>query len=158
MTKAALKKNDRRERFLRYAPIILWIGVIMFLSSGQASMSNTSIFVRPVLKFLFPDAPEEILAVYHGYVRKLAHVTVYAILAFWSARAFVSSSQKWLRRFWIRAAFLTVFLVAVIDETNQSFINSRTGSVYDVLLDVTGGAIMISAFYVITEYKNRQRL
>ena len=128
---------------MRYAPLVLWIGVIMFLSSGQASMSNTSRFIRPLLEFLFPNAPEEILTVYHGYVRKLAHLTVYAILAFWAARAFFSSTKNLLRRFWFWLALVLVCLVASIDETNQSFLDSRTGSVSDVLLDAAGGLLMI---------------
>ena len=153
MAESVLQKTDWRGRFFRYAPLVLWIGLIMFLSSGQASMSNTSRFVRPLLKFLFPDAPEEILIVYHGYVRKLAHVTVYAILAFWASRAFSNSGQNFLRRFWFIAAFFTVCLIAVVDETNQSFLDSRTGSIADVLLDITGGTMMILAFYAIVKHR-----
>lgn len=158
MAETVLHKNDWRERLVRYAPLVLWIGLIMFLSSGQASMSNTSRFVRPLLRFLFPDAPEEIINIYHGYIRKLAHVTVYAILAFWASRAFVGSSQKILRRFWFVAAFFTVCLVASIDEMNQSFLDSRTGSIYDILLDIAGGTMMLLVFYSIAAYRERRKI
>lgn len=144
MAEVDIQKTDWRGRIIRYAPLILWIGLIMFLSTEQASMSNTSRFIRPLLEFLFPNAPEEILIVYHGYVRKLAHVTVYAILAFWAARAFLTSSQNLLRRVWFVFAFTLVLLVASIDETNQSYLDSRTGSIYDVLLDAAGGISMIT--------------
>lgn len=154
MTQIDLQKSKRRERILRYAPLVLWIGFVLFLSTGQASMSNTSRFVRPLLEFIFPNAPEETLLVYHGYIRKLAHVTEYAILAFWACRAFSSSSQKLLRRFWFIFSFVLVLLVASIDETNQSYIASRTGSIYDVLLDSSGGLAMITIFYFVM---NRQR-
>lgn len=149
MEKVVLQKTDWRGRFFRYAPLILWVGLILFLSTGQASMSNTSRIIRPLLEFLFPNSPEEILTVYHGYIRKLAHVTVYAILAFWAARAFLHSRQKILCRFWFLGAFVLVALVASIDETNQSYNASRTGSVYDVLLDISGGAAMILIFKVL---------
>lgn len=148
-----LEKNKRRERILRYAPLVLWIGLVLFLSTNQASMSNTSRFIRPLLQFLFPNAPEETLIVYHGYIRKLAHLTEYAILAFWASRAFSKSSINFLRRFWFVFAFVLVFLVASIDETNQSYIASRTGSIYDVLLDASGGLAMISIFYLIKKLK-----
>ena len=121
-------------------------------------MSNTSRFIRPLLEFLFPGAPEEILIVYHGYIRKLAHVTVYAILAFWASRAFINSSRKFLRLFWFACAFVLVLLVASIDETNQSFLNSRTGSIYDVLLDAFGGFAMIAVFYLVMKYRKRGKL
>ena len=158
MAETVLQKTDWRGRFFRYAPLVLWIGLIMFLSSGQASMSNTSRFIRPLLRFLFPDAPEDVLNIYHGYVRKLAHVTVYAILAFWASRAFVSSSQNLLRRFWFIAAFILTCFIACLDETNQSFLDSRTGSIYDVLLDISGGTMMILVFYSITKNWNRPKI
>ena len=150
--------TPRSGRLVRYAPLVLWIGLILFLSTGQASMSNTSRFVRPLLEFLFPDAPEEILKIYHGYVRKLAHVTVYAILGFWASRAFFGSGQNLLRHFWFAFAFLLVCLVASIDETNQSFLDSRTGSIYDVLLDVSGGLAMITFFYLTLKYRKQRKI
>ena len=158
MAQADLQKSKWRGRIIRYAPLILWIGLIMFLSSGQGSMSNTSRFVRPLLEFLFPNAPGEILLVYHSYIRKLTHVAEYAILAFWAARAFISSKQNFLRRFWFVGSFILVFAVASIDETNQSFLNSRTGSIYDVLIDVSGGTAMILIFYLWIKYWRRAKI
>lgn len=158
MTETDLQNNKWRGRLIRYAPLILWIGLIMFLSSGQASMPNTSRFIRPFLEFLFPGAPEEILAAYHGYIRKLAHVAEYAMLAFWASRAFSSSSQNLLRRLWFVGSLILVFAVASIDETNQSFVNSRTGSIYDVLIDVFGGATMTLIFYLWTKYQGRAKI
>ena len=119
-------------------------------------MSNTSRFVRPLLEFLFPNSPEENLIVYHSYIRKLAHVTEYAMLAFWASRAFSNSTVEFLRRFWSFFAFGLVFIVASIDETNQSYNASRTGSIYDVLLDITGGTAMILVFYLFSEYRKRK--
>jgi VanZ family protein len=140
-------------RFFRYAPLILWIGIIFYLSSGQASMSQTSRFIRPLLEFLFPATPQETLVIYHGYIRKLAHFTEYAILGFLAARAFSSSSIRVLRKYWFAFSFLLVTLIASIDETNQSFLPSRTGSIYDVLLDVSGGLTMALILYWV---KNRK--
>jgi VanZ family protein len=150
MSELILQKTDWRWRIYRYAPLVLWAGLVLFLSTGQASMSNTSRFIRPFLEFLFPNAPEEILLSYHGYIRKLAHITEYAILAFWAFRAFKNSSIKLLHRFWFVFAFIMTFLVASIDETNQSYTASRTGSIYDVMLDASGGLMMVivcSIFY-----------
>ncbi len=65
-------------------PLVIWMAVILGLGFGEASMSETSRFIRPLLIFLFPNAPEATIAVYHGLIRKSAHVTEYAILAFLS--------------------------------------------------------------------------
>lgn len=154
MADIGLQKSKWRGQIYRYAPLFLWAGLVLFLSTGQASMSNTSRFIRPFLEFLFPNAPEEILLSYHGYIRKLAHITEYAILAFWAFRAFKDSSINLLRRFWFVFAFLLAFFVASIDETNQSYITSRTGSIYDVLLDASGGLMMVIVCSIVCFRKN----
>lgn len=151
-----LQKPVWRGRILRYAPLILWIGVIAFMSSGQASMSETSRFIRPLLQFLFPNYPEETLQIYHGYIRKMAHLTEYAILAFWAARVFWHSSRPLLQQNWFIFSIGLVALVATVDETNQSFNSARTGSLYDVLIDCCGGLIML-IFLVAFRYLIKKR-
>jgi VanZ family protein len=133
----------------RYAPLVLWIGVIFYLSSDQGSMSRTSRFVRPVLEFLFPAASDETLQFYHGYVRKAGHFTGYAVLAFWAVRAFVSSLMAAVSEYRHLWAVLLVAAVATVDELNQSFLSSRTGSVWDVLLDISGGVAMAGFLWAI---------
>lgn len=133
----------------RYAPLLLWIGVILVASTTQASMSNTSHFIRPLLIFLFPSAPEDTLIIYHGYIRKFAHFAEYAALSFFASRAFWSSSAEIIRKYWFVFALGLVALIASIDEYNQSFNPARTGSIYDFLLDVSGGIFMLIIFYTI---------
>ncbi len=121
-------------------------------------MSSTSRFVRPFLEFVFPHAPVETIDVYHAYIRKIAHLTEYAILAFWASRAFFYSRQSFLRQFWFIFAFVLIALVASMDETNQSYIASRTGSVYDVLLDIAGGTAMILIFFTVWKLFRQRKI
>ncbi len=144
-----LQKSKWRGRIIRYAPLLLWIAVILLASTMQGSMSNTSRFIRPLLIFLFPSAPEETLIIYHGYIRKFAHFAEYATLAFFASRAFRSSSIGIVRKYWFVFALGLVALIALIDEYNQSFNPARTGSIYDFLLDVSGGIFMLIIFYTI---------
>ncbi len=144
-----LQKSKWRGRIIRYAPLLLWIAVILLASTMQGSMSNTSRFIRPLLIFLFPSAPEETLIIYHGYIRKFAHFAEYATLAFFASRAFWSSSIGIVRKYWFVFALGLVALIALIDEYNQSFNPARTGSIYDFLLDVSGGIFMLIIFYTI---------
>ena len=144
MRKSSYRTATERGRFFRYAPLILWIGVVLFASTNGASMSKTSIFVRPVLEFLFPNTPEDVLLVYHHYIRKAAHLAEYAILAYWAVRAFSDSAVDFLKNHSYICAVLLVVLIALIDETNQSFNPLRTGSPWDVLVDICGALLMIS--------------
>ena len=155
---AVENQNKWRGRVLRYAPLIVWTCVVLFASTGAASMSETSHFIRPLLHFLFPNTPEEILTIYHGYIRKLAHLTEYAILGFFAARAFANSSKNLLRRYRFFFAFAVVVFVACTDEFNQSYNAARTGSIYDVFLDCSGGLTMIFVFAVWTKIREKREV
>lgn len=130
-------------RIFRYVPLILCICLILYASTANASMSETSRFIRPFLEFLFPNTPDSTLIIYHKYIRKLAHFAEYAVLAFFASRAFWLSSKEFLQKYWYLFAFALVLSVASIDEINQSFDITRTGSIYDVMLDCFGGLSMI---------------
>ena len=142
--------NKRRGRLIRYAPLILWLGVIFFLSSGQGSMAETSRFIRPIIEFFFPSAAPDTFLIVHALIRKTAHFVEYAVLAMFTARAFSTSTADVLRRHWILFSFALVVLIAIIDESNQSFETSRTGSIWDVLLDIGGGVTAIFIYFLIT--------
>lgn len=132
----------------RYVPLILWIGVIFFLSSGQGASGRTSIIIRPILEFLFPNASEETLIFYHGAIRKCAHFTEYAVLGLLACRAFLARLEsRWL----VPVVSLgLVFLVASLDEFNQSFNPLRTGSPWDVAIDISGGTVAILLYFFLT--------
>jgi VanZ family protein len=133
-----------------YAPILLWIGVIFFLSSPNGSASNTSLIVGPLLQYFFPDMSEASREVVHMYVRKTAHFTEYGLLALLMVRAVVKTTPRpaWLR--WLLPV-VVVALVASLDEYNQSFEPSRTSSIYDVMLDIAGGATGVAFCYAVSK-------
>ena len=136
-------QNEWRGRISRYAPLIFWIAVILFLSTMQGSMTNTSRFIRPLLRFFFPGMPEESLITFHVYIRKTAHVIEYAGLGFWASRAFWGSYREFVTRYWYLFAWALVLMISSIDEFNQSFNAARSGSFNDVILDGLSGLVMI---------------
>ena len=149
-------KTTWRWRAWRYAPLIIWMVLMFLFSTGGMSASNTSLIVRPLLLWLFPDISEERLYLAHFIVRKTAHFTEYAILALLAARAFITSSQKPLRRRWFVAALLLVVVYALADEYHQTFVPSRTGSFYDSLIDMSGGLTAL-IFFMLWRRRGDQR-
>ena len=137
--------SEWRARLLAYAPLFLWIALVLGLSFGEASMSETSRIIRPLLKFLFPNAPEATITAYHAFIRKSAHFTEYAILAVLLSRAL----RVWVEKFWRRVALTLApaMIFAAADELHQSFVASRTASLGDVLLNCSGAlfGLMICA-------------
>ena len=145
----------RRGRFWRYAPLVVWTLVIFLASTGELSAPNTSRILRPLLLWLFPNISEERLMSAHFFVRKAAHFTEYAILAFFAARAFITSSHERLRRAWFLIALLLVILYSLSDEYHQSFVASRTGSIYDSLIDIAGGLTALAVFALWRKQKEK---
>jgi VanZ family protein len=133
-----------RARLWRYGPVVVWAGFVLLASSASFSASNTSRIIRPLLLWLFPDITEASLQQVHFLVRKAAHFTEYALLALLAARAFRTSARDALRRRWWLASFALVACVALTDEYHQSFLPSRTGTIYDSLLDMAGGAAALA--------------
>lgn len=136
-----------RGRFWTFAPVFVWIGVIFFFSSPQGAMTETSRIIGPLINFFFPEMAEVNRQIVHAYVRKTAHFTEYAILAFLAVR--MCSATIFLAPWRYLLPIILVALIATLDEFNQSFIASRTSSVWDVLLDISGGAAMTAFLWLI---------
>lgn len=76
-----------------------------------------------------------------GWLRKTAHVLVYALLAVMWCRALVQLWPKWPRWKCIVSVWLIALGVASLDELQQRWLSSfRTGSIWDVLVDSAGAA------------------
>jgi VanZ family protein len=143
-----------RNRLWRYLPLIGWIGFIFFASTGAMSASNTSRIIAPLFRWLFPSITEAQLLLVHFIVRKTAHFTEYALLALLAARAFIPSTLQVLPRRWFVAALALVALVALLDEYNQSFNATRTGTIWDSLIDISGG---VTALVALSLWRVRRR-
>jgi VanZ family protein len=95
----------------RWLPVLVWAGVIFALSSIPSLNSG--------------------LGTWDYVLRKLAHMTEYAILVVLLARA--SGSYAW--------AFALAVGYAATDEVHQLFVRGRHGSPIDVGIDAVGALI-----------------
>jgi VanZ family protein len=124
----------------RYALASIWLGVVLFL--GTADFAAAALFILPLLKKVAPSASNAQLHVTHMVLRsKLTHLAEYALLWFW---AIVARTGRSVRAAWL--ALLVCLACAVADEAHQAITPARTGSVRDVLIDVSGaaGAVLIA--------------
>jgi len=123
----------------RYLPLIAWLAFMSFASSGSFSAGNTSRIIGPLILWLFPRTSPETLAVIHFITRKIAHFTEYAILGFLAARTFRTSSHQAIASRWFLICVTLIVVYALVDEYHQSFVPSRTASLWDSLIDMAGG-------------------
>lgn len=139
--------------------VIFWMLVIFYFSSenGIDSSSRGTEAGKLILSLTGREFPQYL-------IRKFAHFTEYAILTFLSYLALASSSRILISRkivvisekdmkpgFDLNASFsiwITV-LYAVVDEYHQLFVPGRSGSIFDVLIDVAGGFLMLIIIRII---------
>ena len=128
----------------RWLPVAVWAGVIWMFSTEAFSGEGTGGVVRGILLLFVPEASPGTLESFHQVVRKLAHVTEFAILALLLGRAVLRDDLAF------PGLAMRVLPAAVgwaaIDELHQVFVPGRVGAVSDVLLDSLGVLIGFSAF------------
>lgn len=146
--------HPEQSRLRRYAPLIVWMAIIFFASTGEFSASNTTLVIKPLLRWLFPHITDERIAAFHFLLRKLGHFSEYAILGLLAAHAFIASSHDRLRRHWFIVALVLVCIYAFSDEYHQSFVLTRTASIYDSLIDILGG---FTALVLVFVWRKRRR-
>lgn len=120
-----------------WLPAVLWMVAIFALGSDAASGEHTSRIVTPMLTWLLPGVTPLQIEVLHQLLRKVAHVTEYAVLGTLWFRA-LASGRGWPA--W--AAATTAFAISVgwagVDEAHQLLVPSRTSSLADVGIDAAG--------------------
>lgn len=132
---------NRGRNFRHWALVVLWMVFIFWMSTESFSAQHTSRIIGPLLRFFIPSISQQDMAVVHGAIRKLAHVTEYFILGILLFRAFTAdSADKGVGRT-VFASLIAVVLIAAGDELHQSFLTARTASLIDVGLDIVGGCI-----------------
>ena len=68
--------------FLKYwLPVFIWLGVIFAGSTDIFSTEHTSHYLVPFLRWLHPQISISTIATIHFALRKLGHLTEYAVLA-----------------------------------------------------------------------------
>ena len=101
------------------------------------SAEHTGYFLRSLLEWLIGPIPQPRFEFLHFLVRKAAHLAVYAVLSLLWFRARRGPRSGW-QPGWALLALLVSMLIALGDELHQSFVPSRTGTPWDVLLDSFG--------------------
>lgn len=134
-----------------WLPPLLWMSLVLSLSTNSFSGEQTNGALERVLGTLWPALLQRLDQTQIEWVnfgiRKLAHLTEYAILAFLWSRGFARAAGR-TGRAGILGALLVTALTAVVDEARQASFAERTGTMADVLLDSMGAVIGGLSYHV----------
>jgi VanZ family protein len=150
--------NPAQKQLLKeWTAAVLWLGLIAVESTNLLSAANTSRILYPIFHFFTGVDPVRFV-LWDYYIRKIGHFVCYfglSVLLFraWRATLPFASPSRWSMQ-WARISFFMAALVASLDEWHQTYLTSRSGSLYDVLLD-SSAALM--AQIVLFLLLNRKR-
>jgi VanZ family protein len=137
--------------FLKYwSPPIILMSAIFVLSTDIFSGDNTNSLLWKIAAFIYPDITKELFRSIHFYLRKAGHFSVYAILALLLFRGFRSGAAPRWRWSWALSSLLIVVFYAALDEYHQTFTRHRSGSIYDSLIDASGGLTALTLLWILS--------
>jgi len=146
---------DVRNLLKYWLPALIWLGVIFLASTDLMSAEHTSRFLGPFLRWLKPDVTADAIAKVQLFVRKIAHLSEYAILAILLWRALRGGTDLPVKMsLLLIAVWLVCGIFAIGDEFHQSFVTSRTASPHDVLIDICGATIGLVMYLMLTARRN----
>jgi VanZ family protein len=137
-------------------PALLWAAIIFSASTDTFSSQNTSRFIGPTIRWLYPAIAQDQLDLINIFIRKCAHVAEYAVFYPLVLRGLARGRTGWL---WSRGlgALLIVAVYSGLDEFHQSFVASRTSSPWDSLLDSAGAFVAMLVVFCVSISARRRR-
>jgi VanZ family protein len=134
-----------------WIPAILVAAIISSFSTQYFSDQQTSRIIVPFLHWLLPWADARLLYLLHLGIRKLAHVTEFAVFSIVVFHGIRGHRAGW-RWSWALGTLLIAAAYAGLDEFHQSFVAFRHASPRDVAIDTFGallaqGMVWVYAFW-----------
>jgi VanZ family protein len=126
-----------------WVPVLLWMGLIFWMSTGMFSWDNSYHFLEQILRSIRPKISHNTLVTINNGLRKTGHLTEYFISGMLVFRAFKAGSTAPRVSRWAILSFVFIVLLAASDEFHQSFVATRTASIFDVGIDTAGGLLAI---------------
>ena len=149
------KTNDKIFCIFLWILVILWAGLIFFMSSMDTNESNgkSKTIINDVVeksvettnglsitdKHPSKNKMNQVIEKLNYPLRKAAHASEYFIFTILILIALKNSGVKENKKFII--ALVICFAYACTDEYHQTFVNGRTGQFSDTLIDTFGGFV-----------------
>ncbi|WP_339226911.1 VanZ family protein [Oceanobacillus sp. FSL K6-2867] len=140
---------------LSWAAVILWMGLIFYLShqpAAESSELSTGVteIVLSIIEKMVPNEGLDVNRIHH-LIRKNAHFFIYFFLGMLVLYALRKSKGTGYQT--IGLAMLICVLYAISDEVHQLFVPGRGAQVMDVLIDSGGASVGIVSYLLLGQLK-----
>jgi VanZ family protein len=160
------KESDKKRKlymkrnYLSWSAVVVWMGLIFYLSHQPADMSNhlSTGLTENIIAAIEKAAPHSDIDIkrFNHIVRKSAHFFAYFILGLLVMNALRRSGCN--GKTLIGMAILISVSFAASDEFHQLFVPGRGGQVKDVLIDSAGVSIGVFLYVLFSKIRNRNNL
>ncbi|MEE1008505.1 MAG: VanZ family protein [Agathobacter sp.] len=164
-----MKKLSRNLiRYFLILLLVIWMIVIFMFSAQQSQQSSNmsggvsykivTICEGIVGKTFDGDEKARIISKINYPIRKIAHMTEYAILACLMMSVLISYGINERKRVELISIIFT-FLYACTDEFHQLFVPGREGKFLDVMIDTCGATagVLVLTFLIYLFEKNKRK-
>jgi VanZ family protein len=135
------------KRLSYWIPAICVAVLISVFSTHYFSGEETARFIIPFLRRIFPAASPHALSLMHIGIRKMAHITEFAVLSTAVFHGVRGERFGW-RWQWALITLIIAVSYAGFDEWHQSFVPAREPRFRDVLIDSTGALLAQALVWV----------
>ena len=149
MHSETVQKQTQTRWLNAWLPVLIGTALIASSSSSLFSSEHTSGPFRWLYELFCGPVSDTRWHIVHFYMRKSGHFFGYGVFGLLWLRAWWFSLPH--SRFFVDAALavLGCGMVASADEFHQTFLPSRTGSPWDVLLDCSGAITLQLTVYIV---------
>lgn len=131
--------------------LFIWHNSLMPATESSAQSMSVLHHLDAVLEWL--GLP---VTVGHSVLRKLAHMTEFALLGVLWEAALLAGNMGQKSGYSVQSACTLCLLTAMVDETIQVFVPGRGSQVTDVWIDFAGACLGVLAVYALFKVRTRK--
>ena len=135
------------QSFLWWLPVIIWAGVIFYMSTKTFGASFSNHLLRDILAILHLEVSHHTFHYLETGFRKLGHFTEYAIFAIFLYHALGEGHRSAWNPRKALACILLAGLYSLTDEFHQWFVPGRGSSIVDCGFDTIGATLGMVIVY-----------
>jgi VanZ family protein len=135
------------QAFLWWVPVIIWAGVIFYMSTRNFGASFSNSLLNDILTMLHVEVSHHTFHLLAMGFRKLGHFTEYSIFAIFLYHALGDGHRSAWNPRKALACILLAGLYSLTDEFHQRFVPGRGPSIVDCGFDTIGATLGMVIVY-----------